>query len=596
MTTTCPSCVFNDDKTELISAPTNAEIVIIPSLVETIFGSDENHNAFNSSRSTLTSFSFESDSSSLLHIQSFAFYNCFKLETINLSCCKKLTTISESAFDSCASVTKLLLPISGSLKTIGEKAFQKNSIQELFIPNTITSFGRYVFDYNSKLSKVTFEPNINLTNLPGYFIGHCNDLKTFTVPKSVTSMNNFIEGSVGITEYIVEEGNPVFYSFDCAIYEKDNKTLRFVPAGLTGTYSITINITTINIAAFMYSRIEHVEIPSTVTNIQAYSFYGSYIREINFPPNLQSIGEYAFATCRSLKNITIPEGVTSIGASAFQSCSSLIDVQLPVSLKSLGGGAFKNCHSNISIHFKEGSEYLIDENLLITDQNVTKLIMYLGSEEIVEIPKTIKKIMENAFSSSTTVREFHFIENCPQLTQIGYFSFYSCDSLQAISLPPSVKTIEYSAFENCKNLEEITISSPLTSIRYKCFNLCNKLKKIIIQSTASYKIEYSVFENIPLLQTVSLSEGLTTIGESCFKNCPLLSSITIPSTVETIDSDAFSMTSLQKITFTPQSHLIVRMQTYGYIINFLDTFWEVRMLLCKQKVNNFAHFLQCPYQ
>ena len=88
-------CELSDDKTQLISAPKNAQFVLIPSSVTTIFGSDQEHNAFFHAKDTLISFSFEPDSQ-LQVIQTCAFYNCKKLEAINLSSCLLLSTISEA--------------------------------------------------------------------------------------------------------------------------------------------------------------------------------------------------------------------------------------------------------------------------------------------------------------------------------------------------------------------------------------------------------------------------------------------------------------------------------------------------------------------
>ena len=59
--TTCPNCEFNDDKTILIAAPIGAKNVIIPKTVQTIFGIDNNHNAFVNAKETLESFEFEKD-------------------------------------------------------------------------------------------------------------------------------------------------------------------------------------------------------------------------------------------------------------------------------------------------------------------------------------------------------------------------------------------------------------------------------------------------------------------------------------------------------------------------------------------------------
>ena len=58
-----------------------------------------------------------------------------------------------------------------------------------------------------------------------------------------------------------------------------------------------------------------------------------------------SIGERAFADCKSLTSIDIPDGVTSIGKGAFYSCESLTSIVIPDGVTSIGKGAFYSCES-----------------------------------------------------------------------------------------------------------------------------------------------------------------------------------------------------------------------------------------------------------
>ena len=61
MSTTCPLCEFNDQKTELISAPPNAIEVIVPNSIQTIYGADDSYYAFAVAAETLESLLFEKD-------------------------------------------------------------------------------------------------------------------------------------------------------------------------------------------------------------------------------------------------------------------------------------------------------------------------------------------------------------------------------------------------------------------------------------------------------------------------------------------------------------------------------------------------------
>ena len=106
MSTTCPLCEFDDQKTLLISAPSNAEEVIIPHSVKTIYGADETHNAFFVARDSLKSFSFEANSQ-IQTIQRYAFSQCSVLQSIDLSSCTNLQSIADFAFYHCNSVKSI---------------------------------------------------------------------------------------------------------------------------------------------------------------------------------------------------------------------------------------------------------------------------------------------------------------------------------------------------------------------------------------------------------------------------------------------------------------------------------------------------------
>ena len=102
--------------------------------------------------------------------------------------------------------------------------------------------------------------------------------------------------------------------------------------------------------------------------------YGSNIQRYIIPDNVMSIGDYAFAHCKSLINVVIPNGVTLIDSrafwccrsltsvvipdtvieisdQAFSECTKLTDVVIPDSVKIIGSGAFLSCYRLDSIKY-----------------------------------------------------------------------------------------------------------------------------------------------------------------------------------------------------------------------------------------------------
>lgn len=124
------------------------------------------------------------------------------------------------------------------------------------------------------------------------------------------------------------------------------------------------NLKEIGMTAFIWTAIEEVTIPSTITNwdksvfgycenlksvtigngltrIPDFTFYGcSALNGVELPGSVVSIGEGAFSECVNLEWIVIPYGVVSIGEGAFDGDVKLSTITIPNSVKELSGSAF----------------------------------------------------------------------------------------------------------------------------------------------------------------------------------------------------------------------------------------------------------------
>ena len=104
------------------------------------------------------------------------------------------------------------------------------------------------------------------------------------------------------------------------------------------------------------------------------------VKKVIIPGTVDSIGNQAFAGCKSLKEIVSSEGVRWIWENAFRNCYKLKKVQLPSSLERICSSAFSYCkglketvvHSNtwIDDHVFDGCEAL--EKVIIRDVKPNK--------------------------------------------------------------------------------------------------------------------------------------------------------------------------------------------------------------------------------
>ena len=98
----------------------------------------------------------------------------------------KLETIGDFCFTGCSSLTNVILPTSGSLKTIGSYAFALTNITTLKLPDSVESLGVSVFQYNNSLTSLHIPDKI--TTLPSNCCVGCEFLTTLTGCKGVTTI------------------------------------------------------------------------------------------------------------------------------------------------------------------------------------------------------------------------------------------------------------------------------------------------------------------------------------------------------------------------------------------------------------------------
>ncbi len=101
------------------------------------------------------------------------------------------------------------------------------------------------------------------------------------------------------------------------------------------------SVTSIGPAAFCYSGLTSITLPSDLTHIEVAAFYWCCrLASVEIPNGVTHIESYLFEGCHSLTNITLPDSVSSIGDSALRDCGRLTRVEIPDSVTGIGGGAF----------------------------------------------------------------------------------------------------------------------------------------------------------------------------------------------------------------------------------------------------------------
>ena len=163
-------------------------------------------------------------------------------------------------------------------------------------------------------------------------------------------------------------------------------------------------------------------------------------------------------------------------------------------------------------------------------------------------------IEDNVFQNNADIRNVIIKQG---ITKIGQYSFASCNNLEKIIVPESVKYVQYNSFEGCEQLrtagglgsecniefetgEKLSVSGINALFRY-----CTDIK--IPEGVVSIEDNYE-FYRLRKLEYVSLPDSLKKIGEGAFGDCSNLQKIVIGKNIETINSSAFSgCASLSKV-------------------------------------------------
>ena len=517
-----------------------------------------------------------------------------------------VTTIGNSAFDSCMNLTSVTIPNSVTCIEIAAFAYCKN-LTSITIPDNVTSIGNAAFMECSNLTSITIPGSVTSIGIDAFY--GCTSLTNITIPESVTNIGAAVFENCSSLKTISlscksslkksdfgNQADLVSYNHKNEITRDATEPTETAP-GYSGdrycpdcdtvlekgyTYWIEDNLTwklyedgTLNISGtgamkdyshsesnqspvFDNDIIKSVVIEDGVTSIGNSAFWscGGLI-SVTIPDSVTSIGNFAFSGCVGLTNITIPNSVTCIGMKGFGGCSGLTSITIPNSVTSIDEGAFEFCSSLTSILLPDGITSIgvgaFGNCESLTDLAIPDGVTSIGDwafEECsnltsITIPSSVTNIGIRAFDGCSNLTSITIPDG---VTSIGDWAFYHCNSLTNITIPGSVTNIGHSTFFGCKNLTSITILDGVTSIGMSVFSSCESLTDIIIPNSVT-SIEEDAFSNCKSLTSITIPNSVTSIENFVFLGCSSLTDVTIPDSVTSIGTWAFKdCSSLTSIT------------------------------------------------
>jgi len=457
------------------------------------------------------------------------------------------------------------------VKAICNDAFKdcKNLISVL-LPDSVTRIGKNAFKGCSKLERINIPDGV--TEIPNEAFGNTCGLKAITLGNGLKNID-FLMDCAELRIIEVDNGNPLYSSYDGVLYDKDVETLLICPRGksqLTIPKSVkyikTYSDSTGTILS--YTRLKHIEVdpgnevfasidgilydksitkllycphdiksvkvPDRVTVIGRYAFWVSDIQEVSLGSGITVIEKSAFCNCMGLKNIIIPDSVTVIGQSAFMWCGNLQNITIPESVISIGEDAFHECDNLIKVIILNPSlalDYCLPNNYYDSQQRKIDVIYKIGDSYIDGIVIESEELKE-----CNSKKENIVLPNC--IKKISDYAFEKNTHIKSIIIPDGVTNIGFSAFGHCENLREVFLPDTLTTIDSYAFSSCITLTEITIPGSVK-EIGDNAFFNCTNLFSVTIKNGVEIISDSAFYLCEKLSKLTLPSSIIRIEEDAF---------------------------------------------------------
>ncbi|MBR6251361.1 MAG: leucine-rich repeat domain-containing protein [Bacteroidales bacterium] len=491
---------------------------------------------------------------SVTEIKSDAFAACKSIKTVVFEDGKAEIVFSNGSFDS-SPIETLHLGRVLTLYTGNDYSpfYGKKTLTNLEIAETVTRFGRSMFEGCTGLTDVTIPKN--LWKFGPESFENCTGLTSITIPSSVTSIcERTFAGCKNLKTIKFEDGN-------AALSLEDNV---FKGCSIDSLYlgrDLSYNNSSSSSPFYHMDRLRGLTISDSVT----------------------TIGPYAFAHCSSLKSITIPSSVTLISHSALSYCSNLKTVEFED-----GGSAMK-----------------IDNNKVFEGSPIEKLILgrnlsYENSQEGFISPFfEIMTITEAVITSSVKTISKGLLCGCTKLTNltissgvtnIGEKAFCRCSALTNISIPNSVTNIDANAFGDCTELSSVTFEDGKSTLSLdlgaftECpiktlylgrnlsyaysttrspFNWSIDLTKVTISDSVTTIPDYA-FSDCAYLEKLTISDNVKKIGSHAFEGCSGLKSVKLPKSLEYIDSYAFNRCLFLDITTIPNGVETISNNAFSY--------------------------------
>ena len=382
--------------------------------------------------------------------------------------------------------------------------------------------GNYIVSQGSRINatdSVTILPTYNgtpVTELSANAFNGCTTLKTINIPNTIENIpSSAFDGCTSLVSVNIYDANAPYARYvseNGVLYDRGTASAShamrpvYMPAAMTGSYTIPDGVDVIPRSAFAGSSISRIIIPESVTTIES----------------------EAFANCFNLTSVVFSnptaKGQLTIGSRAFMNCTSLTAITFPSRLTDI---SLNRINSSITA----GSDIdSVDDAISYSDD------AFLVDEDAYDAVLTAVNVTDGGAYSSTDgiLYKGNTLVYYPAAKPMP----------ENFAIPTSVNTIGEGAFAGTYANGNIVIPSRITSIGDFAF-AGSYISSVTFEGDISARamtIGDYAFLDCSSLETVSFADGsnVTSLGRGAFMSTGNLASITIPATMQYIDDYAFA--------------------------------------------------------
>ena len=442
--------------------------------------------------------------STVKRIEKNAFRNNTTLETVIMQekvnedgTIEGVEYIGIGAFGSCGNLKNIQFA-QNALKEIRDEAFMGcNSIEEIEIPENVTTIAAYIFSSCRNLKEIKLPETLISINSQAF--GYCISLESITIPENVTNIGLEAFGGCVKLENIVLNTNKYIYQNGILMTNTEIPQLIFisdVKLKEIDTFSIPEGIENFSINISAYTNIKTIHIPQSLKQLTANSIPKSVEKielsegnknfkvqndclydydmkelklcytketEVQLYDKIERIKSNAFSLSTNLESITLPDTVIEIESNAFSGIQKLKNVYIGKNVASISP---MFCYGNFNVNVQMDADnpyYKLENNIIydIREKDNLKLVtvLYAIKGEF-RIDEKVKSIGSYAFHNQNQMTSIYIPNGVEDIED----SFNYCTKLTEINIPESVKNISVNCFNNSPNLVKIKIDKPYQTI------------------------------------------------------------------------------------------------------------------------------------